>query len=495
VTSSRTLPAQGPCCSMASLLSALPRASCALFVAASVLLIAGTLAIEDLALDDECTAADSECALNALQRKGVKGMALGDPSEPTPMGDHIVAQNVYGKPWKAECEACMQNNLEPPAPVLGASLIWHYAWNCWDYCGGAGACSWCGPGNACCKYRSSSDPAECHGVGFWPVLSFHTCVQPVHPATPAPTAPPLPTALPLPTDPPLPGGSSSAGGVGNNSAGGVGGGGAASGADSYFPQVHALALPSEAPVLTFYMYRAMGDADYPPENVNAANLAGVMWYLHNEVVVETPRKFGITRIVRMKVQTKAPQPLLNAGMNFGVRYAFDSGECTGPWNCSDQFAKYGYFVGCNYVSNFPTDKWRRANYYTDAMWYSLPGPCSSRKYNRHDGACAATQPGGACAGSPSGRGNCTYSYTPAGEIRLDELEGIGDYEAFIQAGQREYVAKWDRGLGLNFWNGKFSSFFNQQRINAAERLFALKHGEPEALDTPKCDFNYHSFYH
>lgn len=31
-----------------------------------------------------------------------------------------------------------------------------------------------------------------------------------------------------------------------------------------------------------------------------------------------------------QVQTKAPQTLINIGMNFGVRVAFDYGNCTGP---------------------------------------------------------------------------------------------------------------------------------------------------------------------
>jgi hypothetical protein len=32
------------------------------------------------------------------------------------------------------------------------------------------------------------------------------------------------------------------------------------------------------------VYRAQGETTYPPENVNVADLGGVMWYLHNEIV-------------------------------------------------------------------------------------------------------------------------------------------------------------------------------------------------------------------
>ena len=40
-------------------------------------------------------------------------------------------------------------------------------------------------------------------------------------------------------------------------------------------------------------------------NVNAANLPGVLWYLHNEVVERTPRKFGITSLGSLGISSFA----------------------------------------------------------------------------------------------------------------------------------------------------------------------------------------------
>ncbi|CAE8699173.1 unnamed protein product, partial [Polarella glacialis] len=59
-----------------------------------------------------------------------------------------------------------------------------------------------------------------------------------------------------------------------------------------------LTKASSAPLLSFYMYRAVADgAVFPPVNANTGNLAGVLWYLHNEVVIQAPRKFNISKIV------------------------------------------------------------------------------------------------------------------------------------------------------------------------------------------------------
>lgn len=49
---------------------------------------------------------------------------------------------------------------------------------------------------------------------------------------------------------------------------------------------------------------------------------------------------------------EATPELYQRGMNFGVRYSFDHGECTGSnvrylGPCKWSFARYGHIVGCN----------------------------------------------------------------------------------------------------------------------------------------------------
>lgn len=264
--------------------------------------------------------------------------------------------------------------------------------------------------------------------------------------------------------------------------------------------------PSDAPLLEFYMYRVQGDENYPQPSHNLANLAGALWYLHNEIVWHEHGRYGtyfsspVTRILKIRVQTKATQPLFNLGMNFGVLNTFDSGECTGPWDC-DNFPKYGYTVGCETwqpgaPSNFPHQQWNELNHYGGAIWYSLPGPCPSQHYKSKSSECERDAPGGQCPSGvgPTGTWDCTYRLHQVGEITIDELEGIEDYEAFVRNGGREYNPKTDRGVATSFWNGLQNSSACAERVQAAERLFKQKYPKHQQLLDPVCDFDRHKFY-
>lgn len=277
----------------------------------------------------------------------------------------------------------------------------------------------------------------------------------------------------------------------------------------YNPTVSSLKLPSQAPLQTFYIYRATSGKKFPMENVNAANAEGVMWYLHNEIVRYVPRRFAIDRIIRFKVQYRAPTPLHDKGMNFGVRYAFDSGKCTGPGDCSKELGKYGNFVGCNLVYQYPTPQFEDGKYYGSPAWYSFPGDCSSKDYMHQDNMCKTYQPGGACKGTPTGAGDCTYSYEPAGFVMLDDVVGIKDYTSFARAGGREYVAGFgvsqsicrryrstcDKGIHLDFWDWKHSEKYNKLRVQKMKDEFKKKYpGEEELGDAP-CDFKKYEYEH
>lgn len=264
----------------------------------------------------------------------------------------------------------------------------------------------------------------------------------------------------------------------------------------YHPLDARLLEPSPAARRTFYMYRVHNDANYAPENQNMANLAGALWYLHNEIVIHRGvRRFHKTRIQRFKVTTQATKPMFDDGIDWGVRYAFDSGRCTGPWNCESAFARYGYFVGCNNADEFPTQQWNGMVRYPNAIWYSLPGKCSTQGYQWHTAECELNEPGGACD-DVNGMGNCTYSYTPAGEISIDELEGIGDFVTFAEVGGWEYNGETDSGVNLAFWDGKYNASACEQRLERARSLFMEKYQNEahEELEEPTCDFNLTKFY-
>lgn len=245
------------------------------------------------------------------------------------------------------------------------------------------------------------------------------------------------------------------------------------------------------------MYRVQSAQDYPPVNQNLANLAGALWYLHNEIVIEKGhRRWHKTRIQRFKVTMQATQPLSDDGMNFGVRFAFDRGSCTGPWNCKQAFEKYGYFVGCNYVDQWPTQQWKGKVFYPYSQWYSMPGPCSSRLFSQHTRECELTEPGGECD-HVNGKGDCTFSTEYAGDISIDELEGIESFEKFAAEGGWEYNNKTDRGVHMTFWDNKFDTGACIWRMNRAQQLFHAKYPwlQTEAeLPAPPCDFKRDVFY-
>lgn len=447
---------------------------------------------QTLGRDDECLSR-GDCAANALQLKGAAVAAGAGEDAEVDGGDAVYSGSdedsdldASGNSTGRHCEDCMMNNgpgIEEA--VLGSSVrIWHYAQNCWYHCGRkSGSCpGYCGPGNACCRYRFGGPP-ECRHVGWWPSLAYHTCVMgsaPVPEITSSATTEDD-SALRMQAKPP----------------------------SFYYPHVLSLKSPSQAPLLTFYVYRAMSPDSYPMENVNAASAGGVMWYLHNEVVIFTPRKFKITRIVRFKVQYRPPTPFYDKGMSFGVRYAFDSGECTGPGNCAKDYDKYGYFVGCNKVFEYPTTQFADSKYYPNAVWYSFPGPCFTKSYKKHDNWCVQHQPGGACSGEPTGQGDCTYTYEPKGFVTVDEVVGLTDYFGFVRGGGKEYVAglgygqgtcrsmPWtcDKGIHMSFWNGKHIPQNNERRVQALLDAFAKKYPDEPSLDDVPCDFNQWHFYH
>eukprot|EP00429_Kryptoperidinium_foliaceum_P098813 CAMPEP_0176251652 /NCGR_PEP_ID=MMETSP0121_2-20121125/35107_1 /TAXON_ID=160619 /ORGANISM="Kryptoperidinium foliaceum, Strain CCMP 1326" /LENGTH=252 /DNA_ID=CAMNT_0017591397 /DNA_START=17 /DNA_END=772 /DNA_ORIENTATION=- len=191
-----------------------------------------------------------------------------------------------------------------------------------------------------------------------------------------------------------------------------------------------LAPPSPL-IATFYMYRAQSDEEYPNENINTADLPGVLWYLQNEVLGPCPRKYNITRIRRLRVTLRKDQIV-----DF---VAFDRARCTVP-GCLSKLSVQGFRVGCQYT-----------NYGGDAArWYSLPGACPDLPAESKNLQCLRAQPGGACNG-PIGTAGCSYHVEDAGDVGLSELSGIRDFKAFCADGNVEYDKATQRGRGLDFW--------------------------------------------
>lgn len=294
--------------------------------------------------------------------------------------------------------------------------------------------------------------------------------------------------------------------------------------------------------MNFYMYRAGGPAYYPMENVNTGSLEGVMWYVHNEVVTSAPRKYGIDRIRRFQVRVHNTQEFWNVHKTqFGPFMAFDAGRCTtvnqgGQDICDQMYRQYGFIVGCQAVASGVAAYYHRQPSTTacdpgtmdcyKGLWYSLPGECPSQGipqlqidanlddqdvdlYKTAD--CRMRMPGGLCDAA-TGTPDCTYSIFPAGEVYLNELSGIDNYDAWWNTsfeicmgqyarGERlepcekniEFNAEMDAGIGTDFWDGRLDPVNCSNRMDAVRRLFADKFpGLPATVDEPVCDFD--AFY-
>jgi hypothetical protein len=208
--------------------------------------------------------------------------------------------------------------------------------------------------------------------------------------------------------------------------------------------------------------------------------------------------------------------------NFGPFFAFDAAQCTSD-DCEKIYGKYGAISGCQpvtpgrstYQSEIDSLIPERCNDDPDGcrqpMWYSLPGPCPLKQLTKDkvDGhlnsrlsaktedeaksdECIEEFPGGLCEkGDALGAPDCSFIAEEAGEIMLDELTGIGDYETWWTSWQetQEYNVDHDSGRGCTFWDKRFDKKACAKRLKAAVDMFKQKHGvDPDVLPLPVCDF-------
>jgi len=180
--------------------------------------------------------------------------------------------------------------------------------------------------------------------------------------------------------------------------------------------------------INFLVYRAATSSDtYATvlSNSNAADRAGVLSYLHTEVVPQdmrfrediesSQRKFGIDSIMVFNVTVFNPKPYLTPQIPLSGYVAFDAGKCLASDKGCQKYATDGYQVGFQVQENNV-----RAQYSNDTLsnyWYSFPG-------------------GGLCD-KPNGTKTCTYNYEVVGRISIDELVnldrlGFKDYKSFAK---------------------------------------------------------------
>ena len=151
--------------------------------------------------------------------------------------------------------------------------------------------------------------------------------------------------------------------------------------------------------------------------------------------------------------------------------------------CHDTFREFGYTVGCSVTStgarSYPSQ--------SQAAWYSLPGACPSLPEGQKTQQCILDFPGGECS-DPNGSHNCTYHLEDAGTVLFDELSGRDTSTTFLDwcaAGNVEYNAAEDRGVGMHFWDQLKNGALGKERMYKLAYLFWKKHPKfPKRLPEP-----------
>ena len=244
-------------------------------------------------------------------------------------------------------------------------------------------------------------------------------------------------------------------------------------------------------LLNFYTYRAQcdkvtscrGNGLAPSTfegNVDMANLEGVLSYIHNEILGytrcernnEVTRPYEMSRITRWNVTIRSTNDV--APHQFGQFEAFDEGQLRN-WPSVN--------VGCG------RPWYHRTPLYKNAIYFSLPGACSTQKWGQKSDACKSEQPGGQCpAGKlPSGREGCTWQATPIGSLSIDEVAGIMDRRAFCMSGGQDLVKGTDKGRHSCFWDGLSDSNRNAERASRLNQKFMMRYPEiPGDVPSPDC---------
>ena len=370
--------------------------------------------------------------------------------------------------WCGSGQACCRKNstLDPPechgvvdwptdrhhtcvTPVKDIPVK-HEGQDCFNFCGGRGHCSWCGEGNACCKYGDEFDVAECRAVVYFSATTYHVCVKPS-----------FPKALTMPLHSFKDSEKDCASGLVMD------------------PVTRSCVLPKTAQRLTFYVYR-LGNGTW--SNANAGSIGAVMYAIHTKIL-GCPRQHGIDRIHRLKVTMKNTEEMFRKqGHEFGPLHHFKHGQCISSF-CHDTFREFGYTVGCSVTStgarSYPSQ--------SQAAWYSLPGACPSLPEGQKTQQCILDFPGGECS-DPNGSHNCTYHLEDAGTVLFDELSGRDTSTTFLDwcaAGNVEYNAAEDRGVGMHFWNQLKNGSLGKERMYKLAYLFWKKHPKfPKRLPEP-----------